>query len=626
MPWAQPTEPALAMGTMHTTLLTSGYHPESFSFHLEFFDYISRNNSTLGGLLQYQLMPTNSGIGDWIFAVPPFCDEDNDADEKFLVNFCVDGLKPTESIAYARGARSLAMSFLLYCAHEVLKTNPSFVIMFPYYMEFVPSLALGAMLQKLAPGINIGFVGASCESSFGAALVDIYPYLRFAEPTDADHFLPDALKELHSVSGMFTPVPKEFVSPIFFSQEKYRARLEETTTSNRSLDFILPEIPASAPPCYDEYFSRLEKSCVSSQISRMLWIPYETSRGCWWAEKSICSFCALTGASPEYRLKKSTSTAMDQMVMLAIRHSHLQFHLMDWIQPKGADDKILFSAMRDSEIDFKLYLQARPSISFDALKILAKMNSEVQLGIESLLTSVLKRMKKGTTGLQCIRLLRWCAELGVRANWNLIYDFPGGDESEYDSLSRIAPSLFHLAPPTLHKFRLKKLSPIFGEYDSCEDTKPVPQSWYRLIYRNLTDQQVNSIADDFEIPIVNSCASRATMISIIDEWSESFRRNSRRLSYRIGPDFMIINDYRTRYGSNIYSFGKNERLIYIRCLDGAGLADISQFLDSQGCEFANDEILEFLNSLVAEGIMYEENSRYLSLAVHETGNAVPCLR
>ena len=36
-------------------------------------------------------------------------------------------------------------------------------------------------------------------------------------------------------------------------------------------------------------------------------------------------------------------------------------------------------------------------------------------------------MKKGVTELQNVRLLKWCAELGIVPNWALMYGFPGED-------------------------------------------------------------------------------------------------------------------------------------------------------------------------------------------------------
>jgi hypothetical protein len=46
-------------------------------------------------------------------------------------------------------------------------------------------------------------------------------------------------------------------------------------------------------------------------------------------------------------------------------------------------------------------------------------------GIESLGTPILALMRKGITGLQNARLLKWCAESGIHVFWSVIYGFPG---------------------------------------------------------------------------------------------------------------------------------------------------------------------------------------------------------
>src|SRR5262249_59991911 len=55
----------------------------------------------------------------------------------------------------------------------------------------------------------------------------------------------------------------------------------------------------------------------------------------------------------------------------------------------------------------------------------------IQPGIESLSNLTLQVMGKGTTAIQNIQLLRWCAELGVKPSWNILYGFPGEDPAEF---------------------------------------------------------------------------------------------------------------------------------------------------------------------------------------------------
>ena len=46
--------------------------------------------------------------------------------------------------------------------------------------------------------------------------------------------------------------------------------------------------------------------------------------------------------------------------------------------------------------------------------------TRIQPGIESLSTSILRLMRKGTSRLQNIQLLKWCADLQLNVAWNFL--------------------------------------------------------------------------------------------------------------------------------------------------------------------------------------------------------------
>src|SRR5204863_4107752 len=63
---------------------------------------------------------------------------------------------------------------------------------------------------------------------------------------------------------------------------------------------------------------------------------------------------------------------------------------------------------------------------------------------------------------QNVRLLKWCAELGITPEWNLLCGFPGEDPAEYQSQADLVPSLTHLHPPNgFGSIRLDRFSPYF---------------------------------------------------------------------------------------------------------------------------------------------------------------------
>jgi len=122
----------------------------------------------------------------------------------------------------------------------------------------------------------------------------------------------------------------------------------------------------------------------------------------------------------------------------------------------------------------------------------------VQPGIESLDNDILVQMGKGVTGLQNIRLLRSCAELGMHPVWNLLCGFPGETAQAYTQMAALMPALAHLTPPTGHSpIRLDRFSPYFERAEELGYRNVRPAPAYRAVF-GLTEDRAARIAYFFE--------------------------------------------------------------------------------------------------------------------------------
>src|SRR5207245_918226 len=68
-------------------------------------------------------------------------------------------------------------------------------------------------------------------------------------------------------------------------------------------------------PDFDEYFERWEHSPLRSHIQPSLLM--ESARGCWWGEKSHCTFCGLNGLTMSFRGKSADRTLEEFSVLVA---------------------------------------------------------------------------------------------------------------------------------------------------------------------------------------------------------------------------------------------------------------------------------------------------------------------
>ena len=88
----------------------------------------------------------------------------------------------------------------------------------------------------------------------------------------------------------------------------------------------------------------------------------------------------------------------------------------------------------------------------------------IQPGIESLDTSVLRLMRKGTSSLQNVQLLKLAAEAGIYVEWLALSGFPGEDPDAYGRIAAVVPKLRHLQPPAaVGRVRADRFSPYHGD-------------------------------------------------------------------------------------------------------------------------------------------------------------------
>lgn len=99
-------------------------------------------------------------------------------------------------------------------------------------------------------------------------------------------------------------------------------------------------------------------------------------------------------------------------------------------------------------------------------------------GIESLSDRLLLHMRKGTTALRNIQLLKWCRQYGIEVDWNLLYGFPGETREDYDRMMELLPAIRFLPPPgACGPLRLDRFSLYFADpevYVSATSSRSPP--------------------------------------------------------------------------------------------------------------------------------------------------------
>lgn len=210
-------------------------------------------------------------------------------------------------------------------------------------------------------------------------------------------------------------------------------------------------------------------------------LPFETSRGCSWGEKSPCRFCGLNGSCRDSRAM-SPERARETIRQM--------FPLVDRCRLLAAVDnnmpadfpRLVFRDLNPPPGTVIRY-EARPDLEAHELTCLRRGGVHcVQAGIEALHSHSLKLMRKGVTAPGNVRFLRDCAATGMRVEWNLLIGIPGEPAKVYRRYLELIPDLLHLPPPNgVFTVEFVRFSDYFNHAaDYGLDLRP--QDFYRLTF------------------------------------------------------------------------------------------------------------------------------------------------
>src|SRR5262245_64965086 len=145
--------------------------------------------------------------------------------------------------------------------------------------------------------------------------------------------------------------------------------------------------------------------------------------------------------------------------------------------------------------DAELFYEVKANLKKDQLRKLREAGIRaIQPGIESLSDPVLKLMRKGVSALQNVQFLKWCKELGIAPDWNILWGFPGEPPEEYARMAGLVPLLSHLRPPVqFGTIRVDRFSPNFFDAERLGFTDLSPLPAYGLVYP-LPDAALQNLA------------------------------------------------------------------------------------------------------------------------------------
>lgn len=464
--------------------------------------------------------------------------------------------------------------------------------------QLTSSLFAIRTLKDRFPELKIVVGGSSCSGDMGRSLLAVVPQIDFVVTGEGE-------KPLLSVVDFLNGKKENPGLGVFY-------RNDEGMVTGGGYDEIA-DLDSLPVPDHKEYFECLEQ--VFKKVPFMPVLPLEFSRGCWWGK---CKFCNLNLQWHSYR-KKSKARVLEEIDTITREYPSIDLAFTDNSLPPR-DGPELCAALSDMGKDFEIFAELRADQSFDDLAIMRRGGvATVQVGVEALSSSLLRRMGKGTTAIQNIEIMRHCAELGIIQSGNLIVMFPGSTAAEVQETLDTLDYVLPYYPLKIAGFWLGFGSPVYCAPSEYGLKGLKNHHFYKALLPNNLYSGLVLMNQEYQGEKKKQALLWRPVQARVKEWSGSyFRLRSRYpskplLSYRDGRNLLVIRQMLSEKSVLIHRLRGTSREIYLQCTSATGFDQIHQNHPGH----STGSLRKFLEDLVAKRLMFGEKDRYLSLAVRE---------
>jgi ribosomal peptide maturation radical SAM protein 1 len=545
-----------------------------------------------------------TGIGDWLFRQSAFPNV-ADNSEAYFKRYYPRPDKQTQDIKMlAAKTRSELDSFMNQTINKYRLDQADLVGFTSMFTQNMACFALARAIKQRNSGIVTVMGGANCESPMGQEIVKNVPQLDYVFSGPALRSFPEFIQ--YQITG---EVGKSHNIPGVFSKKNC------ALTPLGCGGAIGEEMPIDSlvKLDYEPFLQTIEKNFPNDEITPSL--LFETSRGCWWGEKSHCTFCGLNGASMKYRSMSPENAIAQFNELFKYTGRFKELEAVDNILPKSYI-KDLFPHL-NTPSGVKIFYEVKADLSAEDLEVMSKAGvRRIQPGIESLSSSTLKLMAKGTNAFINLLLLKRCIEYDIQPGWNLLVGFPGETDDTYKKYINDLPLLAHLPPPSgASPVRFDRFSPYFTKAKQYElDLRPL--DYYRLTYP-FGEGALTNLAYYFSDANIGA-KYFVTMAQWIDKlqeqiqtWNVRWRSQNRpKLFFKENSDGPLIYD--SRFSTPIehrLSEVTNQILEFLN--RPRRITDITARMSSiTGVDIESEIAL-----LKEKGLIFHEDGRYLNIVL-----------
>lgn len=457
------------------------------------------------------------------------------------------------------------------------------------FSQLIPSLYLAFRLKAKAD-ITTVFGGSSCTGAPGLSLIRNFAQIDYLIDGEGE-------KPLLELCNYLTGQQKDIPGQI---KTRHVCGTGKKSIGSSRLD----DLPT---PDYGPYLEEIHK--LFDGLPFMPIIPVEFSRGCRW---NSCAFCNLNLQWHGYR-HKSAGRVIAEVEELSVQTESLNFAFTDNMLPES-ETGIFFQAMADSKRDFSFFGEMRAQTSAEKLCCFQRGGlRSVQVGIESLSTSLLSRMRKGTSVMDNLAVMKNCCAHEILLLGGIITEFPLTTREEIEETLVNLDFVLPYPPLDAASFFLGYSSPIYRNPRAYGIEAIMVHPKNRMLFPRQYQREllVSGYRGDKKIqqklwrPVKEK----------IRAWQDFHlnRNNTSKpaLYYRDGGDYLFIHQELPESQNLLHRLRGVSREIYLFCDQPKMIEEICTSFP----HLSRNSINKFVEQLCGKRLMFQEADRSLALAV-----------
>jgi len=490
---------------------------------------------------------------------------------------------------------------------QLLSWRPTLVGFTCMFDQTIASVAVASRIKALAPDVLIALGGYAVRAPTGEMLLESFSWIDAictgeGEPCICDLAQASVMedRDLSRVGNLL-----------------FRNATGRIATSFQAPPVVMDSIP---PPDFDDFYRDVHRLRAENQIEIAIdRLPAENSRGCWWGVKHHCTFCGIHDNDMAYR-SRSAESVLATLAHLKTRYGCSEFRFSDYIMPHRYYTTLLPELVRMGA-PYRLKCEVKSNISAERVKLLADAGFvEIQPGVESFCSSVLRSMDKGVSGIQNVYLLLLARRHGIVILYNILYGLPDDDPEGIEAMVRALPNLVHLDPPSNRgRIQITRYAPLQADPQRFGLGPSQHEHSYDLIF---SEEYLRSSGFDldrycymFEIPFEPSTRLARAYREIqrcCDEWTAADRSREIDLVYDYDEDGATVLVHDTRREPAIkHRLDANESAVLLAASEPCTLDSLQRRFSDSGLAIFNAA----LDRLRILGLVFEDSGKIVALAL-----------